>query len=129
MVHGIVLHLRIYPAFVFTSRNVGLVRVVYILERRRTIIRSLVTLLNETERETPEPRGIDKTSSPAKTEFATESSPRRQPPPSLDLQGSNALQTIGISGFTLLRRTSRSFHRWTALNGFHETGPRPGISH
>lgn len=35
MVHGIVLHLRIYPAFARVSKIVGLVRVVYIFQRRQ----------------------------------------------------------------------------------------------
>jgi len=35
MVHGIVLHLRIYPAFARVSKIVGLVRVVYIFQYHR----------------------------------------------------------------------------------------------
>lgn len=56
MVHGIVSHLRIYPAFARVSKIVGLVRVVYILQYRRQKLKNH-TFPDEIEHESFYSRG------------------------------------------------------------------------
>jgi len=108
MVHGIVLHLRIYPAFACVSKIVGLVRVVYIPYRRHK------------NHIFPGISGMRLSIKFAKVSLQW---PHYKVKPGLrvpashrHLSISNALQTIGIFGFTLLGRTSHSSMRFTALS-------------